>query len=255
MTAAKSASSSSGNCIDLIDENDTWGILLRILEQIPDTGRSHTDKHLYEVRSRNRKKRNPGLSGNCFCKKGLTGSRRSLQKHSFWNSCSHLNIFLRRFQEIDNLCKLFFFFLQPRNICKCHFLIILRTHTGTTFSKIHCFCIGTATLSVHHHRNKHESDKHQHNRENRRTQHRILRDRAYAVFHIIFIQQLLRLIDIRYVDTSRFPAVAQCQCDHSGRHCLILVDHHLCHVVILYLLFKLSKRYLLPAHLYTARHP
>ena len=28
-----------------------------------------------------------------------------VQKHSFWNSCSHLNIFLRRFQEIDNLCR------------------------------------------------------------------------------------------------------------------------------------------------------
>ena len=35
----------------LVDKNNTRGMLLRLLEQIPDTGGSHTYKHLHEIRA------------------------------------------------------------------------------------------------------------------------------------------------------------------------------------------------------------
>ena len=49
--AAHSGITCLSDRIDLIDKYDTWCLLLRLLEQIPHTGRSDADIHFYERRA------------------------------------------------------------------------------------------------------------------------------------------------------------------------------------------------------------
>jgi hypothetical protein len=49
--------------IDLIDENDARLILLGLLEHVADAARADTDKHFHEIRTRNRKERHIGFTG------------------------------------------------------------------------------------------------------------------------------------------------------------------------------------------------
>src|SRR5690606_11330023 len=46
MSAAKTGAALTSNCIDFIDKDDTWCILLRVLEQITNTRSPDTDEHL-----------------------------------------------------------------------------------------------------------------------------------------------------------------------------------------------------------------
>ena len=77
MTASHTCTTASGHSINLIDKYDTRCIFLGILKQITDTRSSNTDKHFYEIGTRNTKERYSGLACNGFCQKCLTGSRRS----------------------------------------------------------------------------------------------------------------------------------------------------------------------------------
>src|SRR5699024_5509044 len=84
MTAAETASPPSRHRVNLINEHNTRCVFLRILKQIAHTGRSHSHKHLYEVRSGDTEKRNARFTCHCLCKQSLTCSRRSLQEDALW---------------------------------------------------------------------------------------------------------------------------------------------------------------------------
>ena len=49
MAAAHTGTAASCHRIDLIDEHDTGGVLLGLLEHIPDTGGTHADIHFHKV--------------------------------------------------------------------------------------------------------------------------------------------------------------------------------------------------------------
>ena len=63
MAAAKSGATFPSYRIDLIDEDDARRVLLRLLEQVTDTGCADTDEHLHEVRTADRKERNTSFAG------------------------------------------------------------------------------------------------------------------------------------------------------------------------------------------------
>ena len=76
MSAAKTRPPMSTNSIDLVDKNNTRGVLFPLDKQIPHTGRSHTDKHFNKIRAADTKKRHLSLSCN------RAGSTRVLDNNS-----------------------------------------------------------------------------------------------------------------------------------------------------------------------------
>ena len=103
MSAAHTGAAASRHRVDLIDKNNTGGVFLRILKQIPDTGSTHADEHFHEIGTGNGEKRHARFACHCLGQQGFTGSRRAHQQHALGDSCAHLNIFLRCFQEIHDL--------------------------------------------------------------------------------------------------------------------------------------------------------
>src|SRR5688572_21105967 len=64
-------------CVDFIDENDARSVLLGRCKKIPHTRRTHTNEHLHEFGSRNRKEWNRSFTGGCLCEESFTSSRRA----------------------------------------------------------------------------------------------------------------------------------------------------------------------------------
>ncbi|MNI65460.1 hypothetical protein D3C73_1209710 [compost metagenome] len=77
MATAKSGATLTTYSINLINKDDTWCIFLRILEQIPYTGSTDTDKHFYEVGTGNAKERNACFPGYRTSKQCFTSPRRT----------------------------------------------------------------------------------------------------------------------------------------------------------------------------------
>ena len=100
-----SVSSLLSDGIYLIYENDAGSLFLGLLEQIPDLCRTHAHIQLNELRSRHGKEGYVGLSCNCLCKEGLTGSGRTHKQCSLGYRGPYSLILLRVVQEIHHVLK------------------------------------------------------------------------------------------------------------------------------------------------------
>ena len=158
MTTAKSGTSSTCYGINLVNKYNTWCILLRLSKQISYTGSTDSDKHFHKIRTGNGKKRYMCFAGNRFGKQSLTGSRRTNQQNSFWDSCTQLNILIRTLQEIYNLFQILFFFFQTCHFIKCDLIVTIIRHLRTALTKVHH---GTATAAgILHTCEHHNNDDH-----------------------------------------------------------------------------------------------
>ena len=154
MSAAKTCTSPSCHCIDLIDKYNAGGILFCIIKKISYPGCSYSHEHLHEIRAGNGKEGNPRFSRNRFCNKSFSGARRAHQNDALGNTGSGLCILFRIFKEINYLLKILLFFLKSRHILKCDFLIVFIIKTGTASSEVHHLCIDSASLTSAQHENK-----------------------------------------------------------------------------------------------------
>src|SRR5699024_10029747 len=76
MTPAEASTTLTPNSINLIDENDTGGMLLRVFKHVPHQRGTYPYKHLDEIRARNSEKRYLSLTGNRLGQQGFTRSWR-----------------------------------------------------------------------------------------------------------------------------------------------------------------------------------
>ena len=106
ISSSKSCATLTSNCINLVNENNTGGVLLSLGENITYTRSSNSDKHLYELGSRDGDEGNSSFSSNSLCEKGLTGTGRSIKDNSTRNTASVSIVKLRLLEEINNLNKL-----------------------------------------------------------------------------------------------------------------------------------------------------
>ena len=125
VTAAKSASSGAAHRIKLINEENTGSVLPSGLEEITDTGSTHTDEHLNEVRTGGVEEVDARLTRNGSGKQGLTCSRRSHKEDALGNPGSDFNESFRVLEEINDFLKLVFAFLLSCHIGKGNLLILV----------------------------------------------------------------------------------------------------------------------------------
>jgi len=99
--------------IDLIDKDDAWRMLLRLLEHVPHPGRTDADEHLDEVRAGNREERHFRFARDRLCKQGLAGTRRADHQHAFRDVATELLELRGVAQEIDEFRYLFLGLVAP----------------------------------------------------------------------------------------------------------------------------------------------
>ena len=107
----------SGNSIYLIDENNWWGIFLGHSEHISNHTRAFSEIFLYELRTNHSDDRSICLVCNSFCKHCLTGTWRSVKKHTSGRVNTDLRIKLRvGKRELDSFFDLLLLNVHTTNI-------------------------------------------------------------------------------------------------------------------------------------------
>src|SRR5579875_3746627 len=71
--------------INLVNKDEGGPMGLGRIEQIADTARAHSHKHLHKVRAGDMKERHTCLSGHGARQHGFSTARRAKQQHAFWN--------------------------------------------------------------------------------------------------------------------------------------------------------------------------
>src|SRR5947209_11231142 len=92
--------------IDLVDEDDTRGVLLALLEHVAHPAGADADKHLDEIRAGDREKRHVRLAGDGPRQQGFTGAGRTDQQDAFRYLAAEALEFLRVLQVLDDLLEL-----------------------------------------------------------------------------------------------------------------------------------------------------
>lgn len=124
--------------IDLVDKYNTWSSFTSFLEEITYTRSSYSDKHLDELRTRNREKWNITLPCDSTSKESLSCSWRSLEEDTTRDFGSEIFILTWVFEKINHLYKICLFLLRSGYILKCHFFIELRiVYSSSRSDKCH----------------------------------------------------------------------------------------------------------------------
>ena len=101
-----SLATSTTDGINLVDEDDARRFCLCLLEEVAHTAGTHTHEHFHKLRTRQGEERHTSLACYSFGKQRLTCSRRTYKKSSLRDLTTQIGVFLRCFQEIDNLLHL-----------------------------------------------------------------------------------------------------------------------------------------------------
>src|ERR1041384_3233974 len=123
------------NRIQLVDENNAWRLAFGLLEQIANTRRSDSNKHLHEIASAERKEWNTRFSSDGFRQQRFSCPRWTNEKHSFRNLGSQRLVALGVLQKIDHLLQFVFGFIAAGHIGKAHAGIPVGYQFGAAFPK------------------------------------------------------------------------------------------------------------------------
>lgn len=74
-----------------------------LLEKVPDTGGTHTDKHLHKLRAGDGEEGHARLAGDGLSQQGLSGTRGTDQEHTLGNLGTDCREALGPLQELNNL--------------------------------------------------------------------------------------------------------------------------------------------------------
>src|SRR5215471_16323080 len=88
--------------VDLIDENNTWGMLFTLLKEVADPRRSDSNKHFHKIGATNTEERHIRLTCDSACEQSLPGTWWPHEEYAFRDFASQLLKALRIFQEIND---------------------------------------------------------------------------------------------------------------------------------------------------------
>ena len=105
--------------VDLVDEDDAGGVLLRLLEHVAHAARTDADEHLDEVGTGNGEERHVRLAGDGAGEQRLAGAGRTSKQYAAWNSTAKAVKLSGVAQVLDNVLEILRGFANAGNIVKC----------------------------------------------------------------------------------------------------------------------------------------
>ena len=108
------------NGINLVNENDRWSCLARLLEQVSDPCCPDPHKHLNELGAAGLEECDLGLAGRGFGQQCLACARWADQQYSLGDMPTELRELLGRLQELDDLLELRNGFIRAADIFVCN---------------------------------------------------------------------------------------------------------------------------------------
>src|SRR5579863_2377719 len=156
---AESGAPMAADRIDLIDEYDARGMLLRLLEHVAHARSADPDEHLDEVRARDGEERNLGLARNGPRQQGLAGAGRADHEDSLRDLAAKFLELAGIFQEIHDLGYLLLGLVHPCHIGKGDIDLVLTQEARTTLAEGHGPPASRCSLHLPQHVDEHEDEK------------------------------------------------------------------------------------------------
>ena len=229
--AAQSGASAPGDRVDLIDENDTGGVLFGLIKHVPDTGSADTDEHLDEIRTGDAEERYFCLSRDGLGQQGLTGSGNTFQQNTLGDPGADFGIFGRIPEEIDDFRQIFLFLLQTGHIVQGDPVAL--GPFGLALAEVHHLVIGVAgpALVGHHMEEEDAQDRdqdHGHDTGQEAVVRRYVPDlRIQPIVPGLF----LRFFHVRHIQYL-FRPILHGDDDRTGRRFSVGRDHHAFHILL-----------------------
>ena len=160
--AAEASAAVAANGVDFIDEHDAGRIALCLLKQIAHAAGAYAHEHFHKVGTGDREERHVGFTGHSLGQQRFAGAGRAHQQHALGNACAKVRILFGVLEEINDLFKLFLFFVRARNISKGHLVFAGVHHRRAGFAEVHHPSAAAGLLAHNvppHHHQQHDGDQ------------------------------------------------------------------------------------------------
>ena len=137
VAAAEPAVAVFADGIDLIDEDNAGGVLLRLVKQVADAGCADADEHLDELRTGEGEEGALRFAGHGFGQQGLARSGRAHQQRALGQLRADAGILVRVLQKIHNLLQGVLRFLLAGHVRKGHAGFLVRHDFRVGLPKAH----------------------------------------------------------------------------------------------------------------------
>ena len=131
VTTTEAGATLAAHRVDLVDEHDARGILLRLVEEVADAARADADEHLHELRAADAEEGNARLPGDGLAEQGLAGSGRTHQQHALGDPRAHRDELVRVLEELDDLVQLLLRLVDTCDVDEGDRGLVTRQQPGT----------------------------------------------------------------------------------------------------------------------------
>ena len=135
--------------VDLVDEHDAGGLLLGLLEQVPDLGGTHAHEHLHKLRAGDGEEGHVRLTGHGLGQHGLAGARRANQQHALGHLGADLPVLGRVVEVVHNLLQALLRLVHALHIRELDAVRGFHINPGLAAAHVEHHGLGAAGL-VHH---------------------------------------------------------------------------------------------------------
>src|SRR5438270_9290586 len=207
VTSAETGPTVAADGVDLVHEDDARRRLLRLLEQVADARGADADEHLDEVRAGDGEERHTRLARDGTREQRLTGARRPVKEHTFWDARAERLELLRVLEELLDLLELLDRLVDAGDVLEADLRRVRRHPLRARLAEAHH--LRAAALHLVHEENpeaeqQHEGQQAGEDRPPRRRPHALRVELDAAAHH--------RLLDLslgprrRVVDAQLLPA-------------------------------------------------
>ena len=164
MATTESRTTVSAHRVNLVDKNNTGGLLLCLFEHVAYARRAYAHKHLDKVRARNREERHFGFTCNRFREQRLTGTGLTDHQDTARYSAAQFLEPTRIPEKLNQLLDIFLGLVNARNVGEGCCDLVLTQEFGFALTKAHG-ATAAARTPLHLAHKKHEDRDDDKNRE------------------------------------------------------------------------------------------
>ena len=148
VTTAEACTPLTANGIDLVDEDDAGSVFLGLLEEVANAAGTNANKHLNELRTRDREEGNTCFTSHSLGEQGLTGARRPHKQNTLGDLGADGREAIGVLEEVDHLGQLKLRPFNAGHIGEGHLGGGLHLNPRFALAELHGWVAATSTLGA-----------------------------------------------------------------------------------------------------------
>src|SRR3990172_13070806 len=146
VAAAESGAAVAAYCVDLVNEEDTGRIAVRLVEQVAHTRGADTHEHLDELGAADREERHAGLAGHRLREQRLSSTGGPYQKDALGNASTQRGELLGVLQKLNNFLQLFLGLVHASHVQERDARPRAAEHTGAALAEVERLVVRSLSL-------------------------------------------------------------------------------------------------------------